>query len=111
MNSTSSRRGTKDSVLLSKRRRIVASLEITSRAVSGSKRTKEEIEIVVDEFHFFAQRNERFRAVEQTPQNCRQFGNHFPRRIRIEAHQRRNRVQCVEEEMRIDLILQRLHAR
>ncbi len=69
------------------------------------------VEIVVDEFHFFPQRHERVRAVQQTPENGGQFRNHFARLIRIEAHQRRNRVQSIEKKMRIDLVLQCLHAR
>ncbi len=63
MNSNSSRNGAKASLLLSRRRKMVASLKITSRAMSG-----------------------------------------------IEPHQRRDRIQSVEQEVRIDLVLQRLHA-
>ena len=47
MNSNSSRNGAKASLLFSRRRRIVASLKITSRAMSGSKRTSDEIEFRV----------------------------------------------------------------
>src|SRR5258707_13887967 len=69
------------------------------------------VQIVVDEFHFFAQRYEGFAAVQQAPQDVRQLDDHLARRIWIETYQRRNRIQGVKEEMRVDLVLQRLHTR
>jgi len=46
------------------------------------------IQIIVDELHFFAQRDKRIRAVQQAAKNGREFQDHLPRRIGIEAHQR-----------------------
>ena len=69
-----------------------------------------DVQIVVDEFHFLAQRHEGIAAVEQAAQDVGQLDDQFARRIGIEAHQRRNRVQRIEQEVRIDLVLQRLHA-
>ena len=50
-------------------------------------------------------------AVQQSAQNRGQLEDHVPRHIGIETHQRRNRIQRIEQEVRIDLVLQRLHAR
>ena len=61
--------------------------------------------------NLFAQRNESVGLTQQPSQNIRQLHDQLARRIRIEPHQRRNRVQRVEQEVRIDLALQRLHAR
>ena len=47
MNSSSSRRGTKASLLFSRRRRMLASLIMSSRAVSGAKRTSDDTELRV----------------------------------------------------------------
>ena len=69
-----------------------------------------DIEIVVDELHFLAQRDKGVTAVQQAAQDVRQFDDHDARGVRIEAHQRRHRVQGVEQEVRIDLVLQRFHA-
>src|ERR1700674_1035816 len=69
------------------------------------------VEIVIDEFEFFAQGRESFTAVEQPPQDRCQLEDHVPRHVGVKAHQRRYRVESIEEEVRIDLVLQRLHAR
>src|ERR1700674_342795 len=69
------------------------------------------VQIIVDELHFLAQRDERIRTVQQTAKNGSEFQDHLPRRIGIEAHQRRNGIQRIEQEVRVDLILQRRHAR
>ena len=58
------------------------------------------VEIVVDELEFFVQRDKGVAAVQQSPQNRGQLDDQFARRIRIKAHQRRNRVQSVEQEVR-----------
>ena len=68
------------------------------------------VEIVVDEFHFFTQRHKSIAAVEQAAQNVGQLDDQFTGRIGIEAHQRGDRIQRIKEEVRIDLVLQRLHA-
>jgi len=69
------------------------------------------IQIVVDELHFLAQRNERIRTVQQAAKNGSEFQDHLASRVGIEAHQRRNGIQCVEQKVRVNLILQRRHAR
>ncbi len=69
-----------------------------------------DVEIVVDKFELFPQGRKRFAAIKQPPQNRRQLEDHVARRVGIKAHQRRNRIQSIEQEVRIDLILQRLHA-
>src|ERR1019366_822350 len=69
------------------------------------------VQIIVDELHFLAQRNERIRTVQQAAKNGSELQDHFTRRVGIEAHQRRNGIQRVKQEVRVDLILQRHHAR
>ncbi len=59
---------------------------------------------------FFAQRHKGIAAVEQAAQNVGQLDDQLARRVGIEAHQRGNRVQRIKKEVRIDLVLQRLHA-
>jgi len=48
------------------------------------------IEVIVDELHFLAQRNERIRTVKQAAKNGRELQHHLARRVGIEAHQRRD---------------------
>src|ERR1035438_226053 len=69
------------------------------------------IEVIVDELDLLAKRNKRIGTVQQPPKNGRKLQNHLSRRIGIEAHQRRNGIQRIEEKVRIDLILQSRHAR
>src|SRR5579863_6200175 len=68
-----------------------------------------DVEIVIDKLEFFAQRSERLAAVQQPSQNGGQLEDHVASRIWIEAHQRRNRIQRIEQKVRVDLVLQRLH--
>ena len=68
------------------------------------------VEIVVDEFQFFPQGHKGIAAVEQATQDVGQLDDQLAGRVRIEAHQRGDRVQRIKKEMGIDLILQRLHA-
>src|ERR1700690_2620275 len=70
-----------------------------------------DVEIIVNEFQLFAQRHERFVFAQQSPQNVRKLQHDAARHIGIEANQRRNRVECVEQEMRVDLAGERVHAR
>src|SRR5580692_8027600 len=69
-----------------------------------------DVEIIIDKLEFIAERRKGFAGVQQTAQNGGELEDHVPRGIRIEADQRRNGIQCVKEEVRIDLVLQRLHA-
>src|SRR5581483_823123 len=70
-----------------------------------------DVEIVVEKLELLAQGNERVALAQQPSQDIAESYDHQPRRIGIRAHQRRNRIQRVEQEVRIDLALQRLHAR
>ena len=47
--------------------------------------------------------------MQQAAKNGSELQDHLPRRIGIEAHQRRNGIQSIEQEVRIDLILQCRH--
>src|SRR5437868_2150034 len=69
-----------------------------------------DVQVVIDKLDLFTQGNERIRTVQQPPQNGCQLDDQLARRVGIEAYQRRYRIQRIEEEMRIDLILQRHHA-
>ena len=69
------------------------------------------VQIVVDELELLAQRRKGLARIQEAAQNRSQFEDHLARLVRIEAHQRRNRIQRVEQKMRIDLVLQCLHAR
>src|ERR1700756_4087705 len=69
-----------------------------------------DIEIVIDEFEFVPQRHKRLAGIEKPAENGGQLENHVARHIGIEPDQGRNRIQGVEQEMWIYLILQRLHA-
>jgi len=69
------------------------------------------VQIIVDEFHFLAQRDERIRAVQQAAKNGSELQDHLPRHVGIEAHQRGNGIERIEKEVWIDLILQGRHAR
>src|SRR5882762_93007 len=68
------------------------------------------IEVVVDELYLLAQRNERIRAVQQPPEDGRQLDDEFAGGVGIEPDQRGDRIQRVEEKMRIDLVLEGFHA-
>ena len=70
-----------------------------------------DVEIVVEEFEFFAQRHEGVALAQQPPQNVAQLHDHLAGRIWIAPHQRRHRVQGVEQKVGVDLALQGFHAR
>ena len=50
-------------------------------------------------------------SLSRDAQNIRQAHDHLSGHLRAEAHQRGDRVQRVEEKMRIDLALQRVESR
>ena len=62
-----------------------------------------DIEIVVDEFDLFAQRHESFVLAQQPAQNIRELQHDAASHVRIKTNQRRNGVESVEKEVRIDL--------
>jgi len=49
--------------------------------------------------------------MQEAAKNCGKLQDHLARRVGIEAHQRRDRIQGIKEKMWIDLILQGRHAR
>src|ERR1039458_8964094 len=69
-----------------------------------------DIEIIIEELQLLAQWDERVSLAQQTPQNVAQLHDHLAGGIGIAAHQRSDRIQRVEEEVGIDLALQRFHA-
>ena len=70
-----------------------------------------DIEIVVNEFNFIAQLDKFIMLAQQAAQDLGKLQDQFARAVGIKAHQRRNRVQRVEQKMRIDLALQRVKTR
>ena len=70
-----------------------------------------DIQIIVDEIELLLQRHKGFMLAQQPPQNIAQLDDHTAGHVRIVANQRRNRVQRIEQKMRIDLRGQRVHAR
>ena len=62
-----------------------------------------DVEIVVDELELLAQRHERFVLAQQPPQNIRKLQHHAAGHVRIEADQRRDGIERIEQKMRIDL--------
>ncbi len=68
-------------------------------------------QIVVDERDLFAERSEALGFSKQPAKDIRQFVNHAAGAVGIDANERGNRVQCVEQKMRVDLIRQRGQAR
>src|SRR6266403_5783480 len=69
-----------------------------------------DVQVIVDELQFFAERDEGLMLTEEPPQNIAQFQNHAARRIRINADQRRNGVERIEQKVRIDLAGERVHS-
>ena len=69
-----------------------------------------DIQVIVNKIELVFELNEGIALPQQSPQNVRKLDDHLARLVRIEAHQRGNGVQGVEQEVRIDLALQRLHA-
>jgi hypothetical protein len=70
-----------------------------------------DVEVIVDEFEFFAQRDERFVLAKQAAQDVGELQDHAAGHVRVETDQRRNCVERVEKKMRIDLAGERVHAR
>ncbi len=70
-----------------------------------------DVEIIVNEIDLFAQRHERFMFAQQPAEDVRKFQHDAARHVRIKANQRRDGIQRVEEEVRIDLAGERVHAR
>ena len=70
-----------------------------------------DVEILVDGRQFLAQRDEVLLAAQQPPQQPGQLDDEHARRLRLRADQRRDRRQRVEQEVRVDLIGERLDAR
>src|SRR5262249_13381586 len=58
----------------------------------------------------FAKRNESVATIQQASENGGQLDNQVARGVGVEADERRDGVESVEEEMRINLVLQGLHA-
>ena len=70
-----------------------------------------DVEVLVDGFELFAQRDEMLLAAQQPPQQARELHDQHPRRFRLRSDQRGDRRQRVEEEVRVDLAGERLDAR
>src|SRR5207248_1235057 len=69
------------------------------------------VEVVVNKTDFLTQSGEGFMAAQQAAQDAGQLDYNVARAVRINAHQRRDRIKGVEKEVGIDLALQRLHPR
>src|SRR6267378_1888512 len=69
------------------------------------------VQVIVDEMQFLAQRHKCFVLAQQPPQNVAQLQHHAARRVRIKTDQRRHGIQRVEQKVRIDLARKRVHAR
>ena len=70
-----------------------------------------DVEIIVDEFELFAQRDEGFVLAQKAAENVRKLEDHAAGHVRIEADERRDGIQRIEKKMRIDLAGERVHAR
>ena len=70
-----------------------------------------DVQIIVDELQFLAERHKRFVLAQQSAQNVAQLQHHAASRVRVETNQRGHRIQRVEKKVRIDLPRQRVHAR
>src|SRR5207253_4093569 len=70
-----------------------------------------DIEVIVNKFQLLTQSKEGLRLAQKAAQNVGQLHDEQPGSIGFHPHQRRNGIQRVEKKMRIDLALQRLHAR
>src|SRR6202040_3063073 len=69
-----------------------------------------DVEIVVNEFEFFVERNEGFVLAEQAAQNIAELQDYTASGVGIEADQGGDGVESVKEEMRIDLAGKGVHA-
>src|SRR4029077_20512211 len=70
-----------------------------------------DVQVVVNELELFAQRDACLRLAQQAPQDVRELQDHAAGHVRIEADQRGDGVQSVEQKMRVDLAGKRVHAR
>ena len=70
-----------------------------------------DVEVLVDRLELLPQRDEMLLAAQQTAQEAGQLVDQRSRRLWLRANQRRDRRERVEEEMRIDLALERLDLR
>src|SRR5712664_3135165 len=69
-----------------------------------------DVQIIVDELQFFAERHEGLMLAEEPSQNIAEFEHHAARGIRINADKRRNGVERIEQKVRIDLAGERVHS-
>ena len=70
-----------------------------------------DVEVLVDRLELLAQRDEVIGAAHQAAQQARQLRDQHARRFRLRADQRRDRRQRVEQEVRVDLVGERLDLR
>ncbi len=69
-----------------------------------------DVEIVVDKGKFFAEGYERLVLAKQAAKNVAQFEDHAAGGVRVHSNERGDRVEGVEEKVRIDLTRERVHA-
>ena len=67
-----------------------------------------DVEILVDRLELLAQRHEVIGAAHQAAQQARELGDQHARRLGLRADERRDRRQRVEQEVRVDLVRERL---
>ena len=67
-----------------------------------------DVEVLVDRLELLAQRDEVIRAAHQAAQQARELRDEHARRLGLRADERRDRRQRVEQEVRVDLVGQRL---
>src|SRR5208283_1977016 len=67
------------------------------------------VEIIVNKRKLFTERHKRFVLAQQSPEYIAEFQDHAARRVRVNADQRRNRVERVEKKVRVDLAGERVH--
>ena len=70
-----------------------------------------DVEVVVGEGELVGERDERLAVLQQHAQDVGQLDDHLARQFRLRTHERGDGVERVEEEVRIDLALQRVQAR
>ena len=70
-----------------------------------------DIQIIVDKVELLLQRHEGFVLAQEAAEDIAQLQDHHARLIGIVANQRRDGIERVEQEMRIDLAGERVHAR
>src|SRR5947209_12076827 len=65
-----------------------------------------DVEVIVDEFHFFAKLHKFIVLAQQAAQDFRELHDQIAGFVGIESHQRGNGIQGIEEKMRVNLALQ-----